>query len=131
MGQLILSTAKSAGADWRTLVPYNAMISRGCYVMLDKISAKERVSEKLTAMAPAGDQWVVLEEKTIEKSFGWIFFYNSERFITTGNVIHRLAGNGPVFVNKITGSIDFFGSTPSLDVILETYQKNVEQKHHK
>jgi hypothetical protein len=78
-------------------------------------------------MAPVGDQWVVLEDKTIEKHFGWVFFYNSLRYVTTGNVIHRLAGNGPVFVNKITGSIDFFGSTPPLDVILETYQKKLQQ----
>jgi hypothetical protein len=102
------------------------MILRKYNAMLDRISAKERVSQELAAMAPAGDRWVVLDEKTIEKSFGWIFFYNSEGFLTTGNAIHRLAGNGPVFVNKITGSIDFFGSTPSLDVILETYQKKLK-----
>ena len=91
--------------------------------MLDEISAKERVCKRLAEMAPAGDSWIIVEGKTIEKSFGWIFFYISERFIETGGAMHRLAGNGPVFVDKITGSIDFFGSTPSLDEILETYQK--------
>jgi len=82
-------------------------------------------------MAPAGDKWIVLDEKTIEKDFGWIFFYNSERFTITRNPIHRLAGNGPVFVNKITGTVEFFGSTPSLDVILEAYQKELKHQIHK
>jgi hypothetical protein len=42
--------------------------------MLDKKLASERVSRKLATMAPAGDGWIVIEDKTIEKPFGWIFF---------------------------------------------------------
>lgn len=95
--------------------------------MLDRISAKERVSEKLREMSTAHDRWVVLDKHTIERPFGWIFFYNSERFAMTGNVIYRLAGNGPVFVNKATGSIEFFGSTPSLDVIISRYERELEE----
>ena len=95
--------------------------------MLDRISAKERVSEKLREMSPAHDRWVVLDEHTIERPFVWIFFYNSERFVTTGNVIYRLAGNGPVFVNKATESIEFFGSIPPLEVIVSRYERELEE----
>jgi len=91
--------------------------------MLDKQSALERVSKRLEEKAPTDDRWVVRDDKTIEKPFGWIFFYNSEKFLATGNVLHRLAGNGPVFVNKYTESIDFFGSTPPFEAILAEYER--------
>jgi len=90
--------------------------------VLDRISARDRVSGKLREMSPAHDQWVVVDEHTIERPFGWIFFYNSERFVTTGNAIYRLAGNGPVFVNKATESIEFFGSTPPLEDLISRYE---------
>jgi len=39
-------------------------------------------------------------KKTIEDANGWIFFYNSLRFIQTGDSINMLAGNGPIFISK-------------------------------
>ena len=96
--------------------------------MLDRISAKERVSDKLREMSPAHDRWVVVDEHTIERPFGWIFFYNSERFVVGGNAMYRLAGNGPVFVNKATESIEFFGSIPPLEVIICRYEGALEVK---
>jgi Immunity protein 35 len=94
--------------------------------MLDRISAEELVANRLAVMSPADDCWLVVSEKIIERHFGWIFFYNSERFLTTGKTMYRLAGNGPVFVNKITGSVEFFGSRPPLQVILEKYETGLK-----
>jgi Immunity protein 35 len=93
--------------------------------MLDLQSAKDKVSKELAGLCPAGDRWLVLDDKIIERPFGWIFFYNSEKFLTTRNVIHRLAGNGPVFVNRETGAVAFFGSTPPLEVILAEYESKL------
>ena len=94
--------------------------------MLSKSDAIELVMKKLDEYPPlVDDQRVLLLDKTIEKPYGWIFFYNSKKAIETGNVIYRLAGNGPVIVNKIAGSIEFFGSLPPIDVILDTYEKNL------
>jgi hypothetical protein len=39
-------------------------------------------------------------------------------------MIHRLAGNGPIFVNKTTGEVKFYGSMPPLEVIIENYEKS-------
>jgi hypothetical protein len=100
--------------------------------MLDRAAAKALVSKRLAERSPADDRWVVVGESTIERPFGWIFFYNSEKFVTTGKTMYRLAGNGPVFVNKTTGSIDFFGSLPTVDVILAEYERQLsdESKSH-
>lgn len=90
--------------------------------MLDRATAKALVTKQLAEKAPADDQWVVLDENTIERPFGWVFFYNSRKFIETGETMYRLAGNGPVIVNKRTGWIDFFGSLPTLDEIIANYE---------
>jgi hypothetical protein len=95
--------------------------------MLERSNALDLVSARLTEMSPAEDKWVVVDESTIEKPYGWIFFYNSRKFVETRQAIYRLAGNGPVIVNKITGSVRFFGSTPSVEQIIEAYEREMTE----
>jgi hypothetical protein len=91
--------------------------------MLQKSEALELVSKRLEEKSSEDVQCVVVEESTIEEPWGWIFFYQSKKYLETGIFTHRLAGNGPVLVDKMTGEIDFFGSLPSLDAILADYKK--------
>jgi Immunity protein 35 len=93
--------------------------------MLRKSEALELVSRNLEEKSSEAVQYVVEEEATIEKPWGWIFFYQSKKYLETGIFMHRLAGNGPVFVNKETGEMNFFGGVPSLDVILADYEKRL------
>lgn len=46
-------------------------------------------------------EFVILHEKTVEIERGWVFFYNSREFVETGNPISALAGNCPIFVNRL------------------------------
>src|SRR5882757_5970607 len=96
--------------------------------MLRKSEALELVSKQLEQKSSDDVRYVVVEESTIEKPFGWIFFYQSKEFLETGIFMHRLAGNGPVFVNRMTAEIDFFGSIPPLDVILADYEKKLKER---
>jgi hypothetical protein len=96
--------------------------------MLRKSEALELVSKQLEEKSPENVQYVVVEESTIEKPWGWVFFYQSKKYLETGIFMHRLAGNGPVFVNKMTGEFEFFGSLPSLDVILSDYEKMLRER---
>ena len=89
--------------------------------MIDKSSAIDLVSKKLAEMAPVGEVWIVIPEQTIEKPFGWVLYYNSKEFVETGDFIHRLAGNGPVIVEKRSGAMRFFGSSQSLEEISGFY----------
>jgi len=89
--------------------------------MLTKAEALEIVSRKLQEMNPTDDLFVVVDEHTIEKSFGWVFFYNSKKFVETGIFEDRLAGNGPVIVNKFSGDVEFHGSAKSPEEIIEEY----------
>jgi hypothetical protein len=78
-------------------------------------------------MSTPADPFIVVENDTIEKSFGWVFFYNSKKFLETGEFRQRLAGNGPVIVNKHNGSIEFFGTNKPPQEIVEEYEKRLER----
>jgi hypothetical protein len=41
----------------------------------------------------------IIDEDTIEASEGWVFFWNSTEYLTTGTFSSALAGNGPIFVS--------------------------------
>jgi hypothetical protein len=94
--------------------------------MLSKTEALEIVSKKLQEMRPS-DPFVVVEKSTIERPFGWVFFYNSKKFVETGEFGDRLLGNGPVIVNKHNGSVEFLGSSrPPLEFV-EEYERRLAE----
>ncbi|MEM9220622.1 MAG: YrhB domain-containing protein [Cyanobacteria bacterium P01_F01_bin.150] len=47
---------------------------------------------------------------TIEKNYGWIFFYNSKQYIETGNIRSLAVGCGPILFDKKNGEITRFGT---------------------
>jgi hypothetical protein len=92
--------------------------------VFDKKAALHRVSKLLAEKAPPGEPWAIADSHTMEIASAWIFFYNTRRYLETGDIIYRLAGNGPVFVNKETGEVQFYGSRPPLEVIIRNYEKS-------
>ena len=54
---------------------------------------------------PDDDEVVLQEEHTEEHSFGWVFFFNSRRYVETRDLSYALAGNGPLIVDRRDGSI--------------------------
>ena len=65
------------------------------------------------------DETVIVDEATREFSAGWVFFYNSKRFLESGDNNFMLVGNKPVFVGR-SGQV-----VPFLDP-LEDLAKQVE-----
>jgi hypothetical protein len=93
--------------------------------MLTKVEALELVSNELRRMSSSGDLFVVVEEHTIDKPFGWVFFYESKKFLETGMFRDRLVGNGPVIINKSSGSMTFYGSGSPPEEIIGEYEKGL------
>jgi hypothetical protein len=48
---------------------------------------------------------VVLDKSTLTKPYGWIFFYNSRKYVETGDINAMLGGNAPLLVLAEDGSI--------------------------
>ncbi len=45
----------------------------------------------------------LLADKAEEFDVGWVFYYQSARYIETGNIYDTVAGNGPLFVSRSDG----------------------------
>jgi hypothetical protein len=71
--------------------------------MVTKEQATALVQQRLDANPIPGDRVVVCEVD--EHSWGWMFFYQSEKHLETGSISHALAGNCPLFVTKEDGKL--------------------------
>ncbi len=97
-------------------------------MMMDREHAIREAADALSKKTPSGQSWMIIEEDSMEINSAWIFFYNSREYIETKNIIFHLAGNGPIFVNKKTGEVDFYGSTPPLIDIIYSYEKRLKHR---
>ena len=74
------------------------------------------------------DEPVILDEFTIEKDFGWVFFYQAHRFIETEIFSYCLAGNAPIIVNKFDGSSHYTGTALETEHYIAEYENNLKNK---
>ncbi len=51
------------------------------------------------------DHFVIINDATIEKDYGWIFFYQSERYLQTSELRYSLSGNTPIVVERADGAV--------------------------
>lgn len=45
-------------------------------------------------------------EATRETRDGWLFYWNSTAYLTDGSISDALAGNGPLFIYRDSGSVE-------------------------
>lgn len=64
---------------------------------------------------------VVLEGKTIEKEWGWVFFYQSKGYLESGDFRDMLDGNAPFIVNRHTGAITVTGTAYDIGHYIDEY----------
>lgn len=77
---------------------------------MERAEAKRRFLNSMSgAWLEEGDGYAVLDGETMEKPYGWIFFYQSRKYLETGDEGYMLAGNGPVAVLR-DGSVHHLGS---------------------
>lgn len=92
--------------------------------------AEEIITKKINEPDPSWPDKpaiVILSEQTIQRHWGWVFFYNSQRFLNTGNVSDALVGNAPYIVNRRSGEISLTGTTHPIDYYIKQYER--ELKH--
>ena len=80
---------------------------------ISKIDAVKIASDHIEKISSAGVRCALTD--MIETQFGWIFFFQSKKYLETKNFIYRLAGNGPITIDKFSGDVEIFG-TNSLEI---------------
>ena len=65
----------------------------------------------------------LLTDQTREFELGWVFFWQSRRYMETGRFGDRLGGNAPIIVNKHDGSAVFTGTGYPVEKYIADYLK--------
>ena len=71
------------------------------------------------------DEYVIVDEMTVEKSYGWIFRFNSRVYIETENIMYALGGNGPIVVLKSTGELRQLSSAVPGEQAVKEFESNM------
>jgi len=66
---------------------------------------------------------VILEDLTQEHDFGWVFFYNSKKYIESGDFRDALAGNAPLIVDRKSGQIHITGIARDIDFYIKNFKE--------
>jgi hypothetical protein len=65
----------------------------------------------------------LMPEHTIEKDYGWVFFYQSAAFMRTRDFRVSLLGNAPFLVRKADGRVIILGTARSTEWYLKEYER--------
>jgi len=95
---------------------------------MDLSLAKTIAQRWLDDHAPADTRFVICDQFTRERPFGWVFCYQSELYLTTKDPKHMLAGNAPLIVDRADGSVHVTDTTKPLDEYIAEYERKRAKK---
>lgn len=75
---------------------------------------------------PERPELVILEDATIDKEWGWVFFYQSSAYLKSRAFADRIAGNAPYIVDRHTGKVTATGTAFPIEHYIEEYEKQYE-----
>lgn len=93
--------------------------------MIDREFARRIAAEHLEEGCPnpSGVTPVILDSKTIERDFGWVFFYESKEYLDTREIGARMLGNAPIIVDRRDGSVHVTGSAMPVERYIAEYER--------
>lgn len=68
---------------------------------------------------------VILEDLTIERGWGWVFFYNTEAYLESGDFLDSLVGNAPYIVNRFTAELIETGTAEEIEHYIKAYEETL------
>jgi hypothetical protein len=80
------------------------------------------------------DKWVeiasggtadILEECTITRPYGWVFFWQSKRYIETRDPMDSLLGNAPIIVDRVNFELLGTGTADPIEHYLKEYEATI------
>jgi|HubBroStandDraft_6_1064221.scaffolds.fasta_scaffold37601_3 hypothetical protein len=80
------------------------------------------IARKTIATLKPGTDLVILEDKTVEKDFGWVFFYTTKKYLQTHNRSDLLPGNSPLVVERSDASTHLLSTSLPPNKAIEEYE---------
>ena len=86
--------------------------------------AKKRVIVEISKTDPYSPdmELEVIDNATIEKEWGWVFFYDSAAHLRSGDFRDAIAGNASIIVNRASGELIVTGTAWPIDKYIEDYE---------
>ncbi|TGL15866.1 YrhB domain-containing protein [Leptospira meyeri] len=85
--------------------------------------AKQKVQIYLDKVYFGEDSARIIDELTIIKPYGWIFFYQSKKYLETKDNKYLLFGTGPILLNRGNNFLCIFGSYKPAEYFILEYEK--------
>jgi len=92
--------------------------------MLSLREARERALAHMRSRPvdlPPGDELVLVDDDTLERDWGWVFFFASRRWRETGEAALRNEGEGPLIVNRFDGQVHATGTDRPSEYFVTRY----------
>lgn len=95
--------------------------------MISREQARALVEAEISRPDPQGARGSVeiVDDSTIERSWGWVFFYRSSEDLRPENVSATLAGNAPYMVNRHTGEVIVTGTAWPTQKYIDDYESRL------
>ena len=90
--------------------------------MLSKAEAERRVNEYLEGLHVRGGV-AILSHATLDRPYGWVFFYNAKRYLETGDPLEALGGNSPIVVEADSGELILLGTAEPVEDALQRFEE--------
>ena len=109
----------------------------GLFTMMPPINAGNVSKDQALAIAQkvlAEDKihdLVILKDKTVERPFGWVFFYVTRRYAETGDKQYLLPGTAPLVVLRADGATEYLPTSIPPDRAIEIYEKRWLERSHR
>jgi hypothetical protein len=95
---------------------------------LNKQDAQAIAAKALHDLNPGAD-FVILEGKTVERDFGWVFLYSPRRYLETKDPGDLVPGTGPLVVLRRDGSTRFLSTSVPPIVAVKEFEKHWHSGH--
>ncbi len=91
--------------------------------MITLMDADKIVRTYLEKLEPSvGEPLEIMESETIERPFGWVFFYNSRSYRETKRFEDMLLGNTPLIVDRTTAQLHVTGTAEPIEYYIAEYE---------
>ena len=76
-------------------------------------------------LLPPKNEPALIDEKTREMPWGWVFSWNTRLYTETGDLMHAVIGPPPVCVDRRNGNADAVDALRPLERELRRYERKI------
>jgi hypothetical protein len=88
----------------------------------------EKIAKKVIDENAGEHDFVIMKDKTVERAFGWVFFYTTRKYLETHDPQYLVPGAAPLVVLREDGSTEFLPTSIPPTRAIELFQKRWEQR---